>query len=284
MMTAGKENSKAELRWDVRQRQEFVEEMLFWNGRINRADLTVHFGISGVQATNDLSRYAKFAPDNMAYDTAEKTYLATPEFQPLLIQPEPDMFLRHLAARDLTIFGKIPPAEILPLLQRAIDPFILRRIVLALRNQSAVEIQYQSMSQSDSTWRWIAPHAFASDGMRWHVRAFCFTDHIFKDFLLARILSVEKERQGIVSQEEDIEWSRLIKVYITPHPGLSLGQQKVIEWDFGMQDGAVEVEVRQALLLYFLKRLNLIREDPRPEVQQIVLRNREEVLTLLGVV
>lgn len=282
VVTSKNDDSKAELKWDVRQRQEFIEENLFWNGRINRGDLTSQFGISGVQATNDLSKYAQFAPDNMAYDTCEKTYLANSEFQPHLIQPQPDIFLRHIATRDVTVFGKILNAEILPLLQRAIDPFILRRIVLAVRNKSAVEIQYQSMSKSESTWRWIAPHSFASNGMRWHVRAFCFTSHIFKDFLLSRILCVGKERQGIVSHEDDLEWNRLIKIWITTHPGLSSGQQQVVEWDFQMQDGVVEVEVRQALLLYFLQRLNLIKEDSRPEVQQIVLKNREEILKTLG--
>ena len=281
MRTGQAEQARLNLRWDVRQRLEFIEDRLFWTGRINRGDLTSHFGISGVQATNDLSRYAKLAPNNMIYDTVEKAYLADEGFKPHLFEPRADLFLHRIAVADTEISGKALNAEILPSLQRRIDPFILRRVVFAAQTESALEIEYQSMTRPEPTWRWIAPHAFVSDGLRWHVRAFCFADHRFKDFLVARILKTGKERQGIATKEDDVEWNRYVTVGLMPHPGLSARQQQVISSDFHMEGGFAEVEVRQALLLYFLLRLNLINEDVRPEVQQIVLRNREEVLSFL---
>jgi len=54
---------KSELRWGVEQRLEFIEFRLFWEGHVNRGDLTDVFGVSVNQASTDLNRYIGFAPD-----------------------------------------------------------------------------------------------------------------------------------------------------------------------------------------------------------------------------
>jgi predicted DNA-binding transcriptional regulator YafY len=51
------------------------------------------------------------------------------------------------------------------------------------------------MSTAVPSWRWIEPHACAFDGLRWHVRAFCRKDGVFKDFLLSRIIETRKNEQ-----------------------------------------------------------------------------------------
>ena len=51
------EDSKAELRWGVEQRLEFIEFRRFWEGRVNRNDLMDQFGVSVNQASADLNRY-----------------------------------------------------------------------------------------------------------------------------------------------------------------------------------------------------------------------------------
>ena len=40
-----------DLRWGIERRLEFIEFRLYWEGRVNRADLTSVFGISTVQAS-----------------------------------------------------------------------------------------------------------------------------------------------------------------------------------------------------------------------------------------
>ncbi|WP_094023244.1 hypothetical protein [Maliponia aquimaris] len=58
----------------------------------------------------------------------------------------------------------------------------------------------------------------------------------------------------------------------------------MIELDYGMVDGTAVLEVRRCLLFYNLKRLGLDGDAAarRPEDQQIVLLNADDVLTLLG--
>lgn len=279
-MKKGLEDCKSTLKWEVRCRLEFIETRLFWDGQMNRGDLMKHFGISGAQATTDISRYSKMAPENLTYDRNEKTYVAGENFQPILIQPQAKDFLTQLSQQEMDGLDTTVPVEVLPLPDRKVDVDILRQVVKVVRNSGSLEIRYQSMSKPDPSWRIFAPHAFAFNGMRWHVRAFCFRDNRFKDFLLARILDIGKERPGIVSAEDDQEWGLHVDVDLVPHPGLSDSQKKVIEADYGMTEGLVKISVRQALLPYILKRLNLVDERKKPEEQQVILLNRAEVLSL----
>jgi len=69
------ENGRAELRWGIEQRLEFIEFRLFWEGHVNRSDLMEQFGLSVNQASADLNRYIGFAPDNMVYDRSARTYV-----------------------------------------------------------------------------------------------------------------------------------------------------------------------------------------------------------------
>jgi hypothetical protein len=75
-------------------------------------------------------------------------------------------------------------------LARRVDPAILKGLVGARGH--AIDIHHRSMNErrSEEMWRTITPHAFAHDGLRWHVRAFCHIDRIFKDFVLSRCIAV----------------------------------------------------------------------------------------------
>ena len=63
---------KSELRWGVERRLEFIEFRLFWEGHVNRGDLTDAFSVSVNQASTDLNRYLGMAPDNMFYDKSAR--------------------------------------------------------------------------------------------------------------------------------------------------------------------------------------------------------------------
>lgn len=157
-------------------------------------------------------------------------------------------------------------------------------MIQAVDYRQAVEVLYQSMSAPEPSWRWIEPHAYAFDGFRWHVRAFCGRDSSFKDFLLSRILETrrgDQPRPAISRPSDDRDWNTDITLVIAPHPALSPAQKRAIELDYGM-DGRSEAEitVKTSMLFYALKRLGL-DTDPaarRPQDQQIVLVNRGQVL------
>lgn len=68
---------------------------------------------------------------------------------------------------------------------------------------------------------------------------------------------------------------------IVPHPGLSPQQKAVVESDFGMVAGEVLFPVRRACLFYVLRQLRLFDESKKPAEQQIVLANKEDILSLV---
>lgn len=278
---------KLELRWGVAQRLEFIEFRLFWEGRVNRSDLMEQFGLSVNQASADLNRYIGFAPDNMVYDKSARTYVRGPDYAAQFLKPDASRYLAQLRSladgildSDDTWIAELPSYDAAPTPARGVNPVILRSVVGAIRRSEAIEVKYQSLSRPEPSWRWIAPHAIGFDGFRWHTRAFCQADEVFKDFLLSRILETRGVEASDVTDAADADWQEHVTLEIGPHPELSEHQKKVIALDYGMRGGKAKIKVRQALLYYALKRLGL-DTDPsarKPQEQQIVLINRDVVL------
>lgn len=277
---------RSELRWGVEQRLEFIEFRLFWDGHVNRSDLMDQFGISVNQASSDLSRYIEMAPGNMVYDKSARTYVRGPDFACRFRSPDAARYLAQLRLvaddvldREDCWITELPPFATAPTPVRGVNPVTLRSVVDAIRRREAIEVKYQSLSRPGPRWRWIAPHAIAFDGFRWHTRAFCETDACFKDFLFSRMLEVRGARESETSADDDRDWQSIVTLEIGPHPELSETQAKVIALDYGMPAGKAKIEVRRALLYYALRRLGL-DTDPSsriPQDQQIVLLNREVI-------
>lgn len=280
------DNDKSELRWGVEQRLEFIEFRLFWEGHVNRSDLMDQFGVSVNQASTDLNRYIGFAPANMEYDKSARTYVRGSAFQPQFLEPDASRYLAQLRSvaenildREDSWIANLPSFASAPTPVRGVDPVTLRSVVGAIRRSEEIEIRYQSLSSPDPRWRWIAPHAIAFDGFRWHARAFCLTDECFKDFLLSRMIEIRGSRESGTSADDDLDWNSEVVLEVGPHPELSETQAKVIALDYGMRGGSAKIKVRRALLYYALRRLGL-DTDPaarRPQDQQIVLMNAPEI-------
>ena len=279
-------NQQHGLRWGVERRLEFVEFRLFWEGHVNRSDLIDSFGISVNQASTDLNRYLDLAPGNMAYDKSARTYVRTPDFGARFLEPDASRYLSQLRSVGDGILdssnawiGQFPAYDATPTPARGVDAKKLRTVVAAIRRSEAIEIRYQSLSSPVPRWRWIAPHAIAFDGFRWHARAWCKDDGTFKDFLLSRILNTRANKKSEGFGKNDKEWDELATLEIGPHPELSDSQKKVIELDYGMKDGRTKIKVRKALLYYALRHLGL-DTDPsarKPQDQQIILLNSEQI-------
>ena len=281
------DSDRSELRWGVEQRLEFIEFRLFWEGHVNRSDLMDQFGVSVNQASTDLNRYIGFAPANMVYDKSARTYVRGSAFQPQFLEPDASRYLAPLRSvaenildRDDSWIANLPSFASAPTPVRGVDPVTLRSVVGAIRRSEEIEIRYQSLSSPDPRWRWIAPHAIAFDGFRWHARAFCLTDECFKDFLLSRMIEIRGSRESGTSADDDLDWNSEVVLEVAPHPELSETQAKVIALDYGMRGGSAKIKVRRALLYYALRRLGL-DTDPaarRPQDQQIILLNRNAIL------
>jgi len=277
---------KPSLRWSVEQKLQFIEFRLFWEGHVNRGDLMDTFGVSLNQASGDLNRYIALAPDNMVYDKSGKSYVRSPAFSPHFLKPDATQYLAQvrsvaegIVAPEDAWIGDLPAFDATPAPARGIDPAVLRSIVIAIRRREAVEVRYQSMSSPDPEWRWIAPHALAFDGFRWHARSFCEKSGEYRDFVISRIIETRQSRSTQMQTAADADWDEIVQLEIGPHPALSQNQKRVIELDYGMQNGRVVIPVRRALLYYALKRLGL-DTDPaarKPQDQQIILLNTNDV-------
>jgi hypothetical protein len=275
---------KPNLRWGVEQKLQFIEFRLFWEGHVNRGDLIDKFGISQNQASGDLNRYIALAPDNMIYDKSGKTYVRSSSFSPFFLEPDATQYLSQLRSvaeglvgKEDAWIGNLPAFDTAPSPARGIDPVVLRAIVIAIRRHDAVEVRYQSMSSPDPEWRWIAPHALAFDGFRWHARSYCENSGEYRDFVISRIVATRQSRDARMISTNDTAWDEIVDLKIAPHPDLSTAQKRAIELDYGMISGSVHIPVRRALLYYALKRLGL-DTDPaarKPQDQQIILLNRE---------
>jgi predicted DNA-binding transcriptional regulator YafY len=274
------------VRRGVKERLEFIDFRLFWEGRINRSDIMERFDISTPQASKDLSLYESMAPGNLSYDVSAKRYLASSRFTPRFIEPSADAFLmqlRNISDRTLPIgetwLGAPPCAEAMPIPNRRVSVHVLRSVIKAIEKGFALRVLYQSMSERrpGPVWRWIVPHAFAHDGLRWHVRAFCEESTGFKDFLLSRCLESGEERNTEIKASQDKYWNEYFSVVLVPNPVLSADQQEVVAQDYCMEYGQIAVPVRKALLYYFNKRLRLDvgkAIDRAKETPVVVLNDR----------
>jgi predicted DNA-binding transcriptional regulator YafY len=274
------------LRWGIERRLEFIEFRLFWEGGLNRSDIVDEFGVSVPQASKDLTLYQEQAPDNIRYDRSQKRYFASEKFKPTFISLDADAYLEHLTAPSQSheTLRFEPPAnspfgaDKLPIPQRRIRPEVLRSMLGCVRENRSIEILYQSMSATrpEPIWRRISPHAFGSDGLRWHTRAFCHIDQKFKDFILSRCMDTRLPDAAGASSSDDPFWTKYVPVALCPNPRLTISQRKVIAEDFAMENGEVVVPVRQALLYYFSKRLRLDVADrfDDPSEIPVVVKNQ----------
>lgn len=269
-----------DLAWSALQRLQFIEFRLLWEGHVNRSDLMEAFGISVPQSTLDFKEYLDRAPGNMDYDKRLRHYLPSAVFKPVFISDSAESYLSQLAALNTSekgqghpgLIGATPSFDVLPSPERRVDQETLQQMLKAIRENFSLEIHYQSLSTATPAWRWITPHALASDGLRWHVRAFCHTKKEFRDFVLGRIIEIRGEQPSDASAESDVEWNELVKVVIAPNPDLSVDQKKIIERDYAMKRGKAEIVVRRALLFYLKRRLGVEEGAQKtPAAQQVVI-------------
>lgn len=65
------------MKYQIKQRMDFISDTLKTKGRLNRADIMHRFGISVAQAGIDIREYVKSHPKATRYDVQKKTYLYT---------------------------------------------------------------------------------------------------------------------------------------------------------------------------------------------------------------
>lgn len=255
-------------RWEARQRLEFIEEAAFWRGWVQRSDVVKQFGVSLPQASADLQAYLELNPGSLSYDLKVKRYVATEKMRCRLSKGTFGSAIARFLARDAHDEGPDRSVSI-DLPYRAAPAEVARDLFRAVCQGLAVEIFYLSVNSATETWRWILPHAFAHDGYRWHVRAYCYGDRTYKDFVIGRIAKAKPPTEREAPETEDVDWNTWDKIRLRPHRNLAAVQRRAVELDFEMRKSVVTLKVRRSMKNYTLAHLRLIEGEEFPRLLEL---------------
>ncbi|MCB1103358.1 MAG: WYL domain-containing protein [Opitutaceae bacterium] len=262
-------NTTNPTRWDARRRLEFIELAAFWRGWIQRSDLANEFGQSLPQASSDLQAYMEINPDGLHYDLNAKRYFGAADMELKLARIDlADAVAKFLGSEGKSLITGDKIASIdLPF--RAIPPAVARDVFRAIAQSRALEINYLSINGNTEGWRWITPRAFAHDGYRWHVRAYCHRDEAYKDFVIGRMSKTRPPVEQEKPRFDDHDWNTWETIRLKPHSKLTDIQRRAIEQDFEMRRGAVTLKVRKSMKNYTLSYLRLIKPIGFPELLEL---------------
>lgn len=238
-----------------RERLAYIEFRLFFLGEIGRSDLIKRFGVAPAAATRDFSTYRELFPRNINFDTTSKSYIISEDFIPVF---------DHIPERVLTalsqgfgeginsVLGALIPCEI-PIMLNRVKSDVLAPITRAIYLKKPVRLNYSSHT-SGASQREIVPFAIATDGLRWHARAFDRKNQDFRDFVISRMSDAVVLHEQVEKQERaeaDIQWNRIVELNLVPHPDRKNAQITIR--DFEMRDGELRLQVRAAMAGYLLR-------------------------------
>jgi len=284
----------SEIKWATRQRLQFIEIMAYYTGLISRSTLAQAFGISDPAATKDLKLYNELAPGNLTYEPSVFGFIPGDEFNEIFADLAPDTVL-SMIANNLTVSGN-PSADEqvygiqvdkLPLPARLPEKEALAQIIRAIKSSSQLKVHYHSLSSRESNdSRIIEPHALINNGLRWHVRAYSHDTYDFRDFVLSRITQAQLiDAQAESSPDYDDDWVEAISIKLQPHPKLNEKNRLALKYDYNMENDAIELNVRRALVGYVLQRMSVDTTADyslNPNAYQLVVVNRDEIEPFAG--
>lgn len=238
------------------ERLAYIEFRLYFLGNVGRADLMKRFGVAPAGATRDFALYRSLLPDNIDFDNITKTYVIGQRFTPAF---------NHVPERVLTALsqgfgdgvspmaGSLIPCELpMELNQPKMD--VLAPVTRAIHLGKGVRMKYLSHT-SGASKREIVPFAIATDGLRWHARAFDRKSQEFRDFVISRMSETDIIVSGEVEKHElptsDIQWNRIVELDLVPHPDRD--HREITEQDFGMRNGVLHLKLRASMAGYVLR-------------------------------
>lgn len=282
------------IKWNTRQRLQYIEIMAFYSGVVTRSDVAAAFDISDAAATKDLKLYGQLAPDNLFYRQNVFGFVPGPDFKPVMADLSPVTVLPMIAANLPSTSGPYGqnliygiPFDTLPAPSRLPHRDVLAQVTRAIRHRRKLQINYRSLSDREhNEARIIEPHSLVNTGLRWHVRAYNEDSFDFRDFVLSRIQAAEMlEAEAESSAEYDEEWVETIELKLAPHPKLAERKQQNLLLDYGAESDSIQLVVRRALVGYTLQKLSVdttADHSLNPNAHQLVIVNRDEVEVYAG--
>jgi hypothetical protein len=253
-----------------------IERLAYWRGWVRRTDLCLRFKISIPQASADLAAYMRLNPSALHYDHSSKRYIASKEMICKLRAPAFEDALSFISNSGPSSHAEEHVARI-DLPSRHIPVDAARNLIRAISGKLSLEIYYFSIHSTTERWRRITPHALAHDGYRWHTRAWCHEDQVYKDFVLGRIGKTRALSDAGSPAKPDVEWTTWVTIRFRPHHKLDAVQRKAIEHDYAMKDGCAVLRVRKAMLDYTLAYLRLLPDSPAAEQRHLELITADDL-------
>lgn len=245
---------------EVLLRMRAVELLAYWEGRLVTNRLIEWFGVSRQQASADIKRYmANHNPGSLVHDPSVKAYVPKPGFQPVLTTGHINEYLDMVSglvseSMAITLETDINVASV-QLPDRAVRPEVVREVIKACRASSSIKILYASMANPSWSERVISPHTLVYTGFRWHVRAYCHKRKDYRDFILSRIDRTPQPADIVAPpMKDDKHWHDVISITLVPNTQLDDGQKSLVEKDYGMPEGRLQLRVRKSLAHYTLQR------------------------------
>lgn len=239
-----------------RERLAYIEFRLYFFGEVGRVDVMKRFGVAPAGATRDFALYRERCPNNIDFNTVSKTYVIGESFAPVFEHVQE----RVLTALSLGFGDGINPVAG-PLIRCEVPAAlnqpqinVLAPITRAIYLGKSVCLSYFSHT-SGASQREIVPFAIATDGLRWHARAFCRKHQDFRDFVISRmenatvLMDIREEKHELPAC--DIQWNRIVELDLVPHPDRK--HPEITARDFAMQDGALHLKMRAAMAGYALR-------------------------------
>ena len=270
----------------LRERLAYIEFRLYFLGEVGRVDLIRRFGVAPAGATRDFALYKELFPDNIDFNTVSKTYVIRKGFTPAF---------EHVQERVLTalsqgfgdgvnpVAGPLIPCEV-PIGLNRPQMHVLAPITRAIYLGKAVRLRYVSHT-SGASEREIVPFAIASDGLRWHTRAFDRKNQDFRDFVISRMdKTVTLADENVEVHElpaSDIQWNRIVELPLVPHPGRKYPE--ITKKDYGMRDGVLRLKLRAAMAGYVLRQWHVDCSPDHSQSDEAFRLWLIDPLTLYGV-
>ncbi len=165
-----------------------IDALLMWEGQFNATDLMELASLTRTTVQSAISAYKKQFPDYYWYHNSLKTNLVTEVFSPCYWQGN---FRDYRLLMGKRSDNNLTDLDTICSLQNIHLHKTLRILNHACRKQLILEVDYGSLS--DAAYydgRLIAPHSIVMDGLRAHVRAYCFKNNEYRDFIVGRFRSV----------------------------------------------------------------------------------------------
>jgi hypothetical protein len=263
-----------------------IEYLAYWEGGVNSRLLAECIDASNLTARKHITEYLEQYPNNLKYNpyTSDKLYVPITDFKLHTISDKWTDYIAftssvsQLNTNDLyDCFDRtcIKPLQI-------VDSKVFRDIYRAVKRKEHVSINYRSKSRPEGMVRSIHPHVFASNGLRWHCRAFCTLDNQFKDFNIGRITEVITSEPSEVDHSLDEQWHNYIELTIQANQKLPEALQRFALIDHGYEN-AFNISVRKAMVPYFLDyhRISTSIDIDNPNEKPLMVVLTGQIKTLL---